>query len=126
VGIATLVAVAVMCVPALAMNPYTVHLGLPSSVKKGSTFDLRVYGYSANTSKLAVFHDNQVCAATAAHEHAHASAMQFIAKKVTGAYSASGAGKAVATGTHYICAYLTGLPPQSLPRAHAMASYTVS
>ena len=127
VGITTLVAVGVMCVPALAMNPYTVHIKAPSTAaRRGRRFQVRVYGNSANTSHLTVFHDNQACAATAAREHGHSSAMQVIAKNVTGSYSVTASGKAIHAGTHFICAYLTGLPPQSLPRAHAMASYKVA
>jgi hypothetical protein len=115
-----------MCGPALAMPPYTVHITVPSTVKKGQTFDLRVYGFSANTSKLAVFRDNAACATTAALEHTHPGATQFIGQNVTGNYAVTKSLTAVTAGKHYICAYLTGLPPQSLPRAHAMASYTVT
>jgi hypothetical protein len=126
VAITALVAGGAMCGTAVAMSPYTVHLSLPSTAKKGTSFHLRVYGESANTSKLTVFHDNAACATTSAREHARAGAMLFISKNVTGAYSVSATGHAVAVGKHYICAYLTGLPPQSLPRAHAMAAYTVT
>lgn len=126
VSIATLAAFGVMCGAAVAMNPYTVHIAVPGTVTKGSTFHARVYGHSANTSVLTVFHDDQACATTSSREQGHSSATKIVSQKVTGKYSVTRKGTAAKRGKHYICAYLTGLPPQSLPRAHAAAAYTVT
>jgi hypothetical protein len=112
---------------ALAMNPYTVHIKVPSTVKHGSSFKATVSGESANTSILRVFHDEQSCAATPAREAAHAHAAQIINKHVTNAYSVTKTGSATTLGKHYLCAYLTALPPAHLLRAHAFVAYkTVS
>jgi hypothetical protein len=109
---------------AVAMSPYTVHVKVPSTVKLSSSFSAMVYGESANTSALKVFHDTQSCAATPTREQAHPHATTIINKDVTNAYSVTWTGKATVLGKHYICAYLLALPPAALLRGHAFASYT--
>jgi hypothetical protein len=108
---------------ALAQTPYTTHISVPSTVKKSSPFTLTVDGFSANLSQLTVFHDQQACASTAAGERMHTHAVVSIAKQVVNSYSVTRTFTAVTLGTHYFCAYLASLPPASLPRAHAFASY---
>jgi hypothetical protein len=126
VCVATLAATGFLCGVAMAMAPYTVHITVPGTVKKSHSFVLKVFGFSANASQLTVFRANQTCAATAARERMVPGAVQIINQNVVNSYSVSKPGKAQVLGKHYVCAYLTGLPPQSLPRAHAKAAYTVT
>jgi hypothetical protein len=109
---------------ALAQTPYTTHITVPSTVKLSSPFTLTVDGYSANLSQLTVFHDDQACASTAASERMHAHAVVSIAKQVVNSYGVTRTFTAANLGPHYFCSYLASLPPASLPRAHAFASYT--
>ena len=125
--LALLAAPALGCIAssaAFAMSPYSVHVKVPSTVKHGSSFKATVYGESANTSALRVFHDDQSCASTASGEKAHPHAAIIINKDVTNAYSVTKTGAATMLGKHYICAYLLALPPATLLRAHAFVSYT--
>jgi hypothetical protein len=109
---------------ALAMNPYTVHIKVPSTVKHGSNFKATFYGESANTSDLRVFHDDQACAATPSREAGHPHAALIVNKDVTNAYSVTKTGSATTLGKHYLCAYLLALPPAKLLRAHASVAYS--
>ncbi len=110
---------------AIAMAPYTVSLKVPSVVKRGHQLKVTASGESANLSRLTVFLAGKACAASAAHEHGVSGAKLIINKQVVNAYSKSAVVTAKVLGKRHACAYLTGLPPQSLPRAHAFASYTV-
>jgi hypothetical protein len=113
--------------PAVAQTPYTVKVNMPSTVKRSRPFSIIVDGYSANLSKLTVFHDDQACASTAASESTHPHAVVSISHQVVNNYSVTRTFTAVSVGKHYFCAYLASLSPASLPRAKAFASYvTVS
>ncbi len=111
---------------AVALPPYTVHIKVPSTVKKGQQFDLKVSGNSANTSVLRVFLANRACAIRASREALRPHAKTIILKQVTGLYTVTKSPRSLTSGTHYVCAYLTGLPPQSFPRAHASATFTTT
>jgi hypothetical protein len=110
---------------ALAMAPYTVHVAVPATVKKGHDFKLTASGESANLSRLTVFLDSTACAPTASREHAKPTAKLIISKDVVNKYTKSATLMAKVLGKHHACGYLTGTPPQSLPRAHSFATYKV-
>jgi hypothetical protein len=124
-GLAVLTVALVPGGVALAMAPYTVHVAVPATVKKGHEFKVTASGESANLSRLAVFLDSTACAPTASREHAKPTARLIISKNVVNKYTKSAAVMAKRLGKHHACGYLTGPPPQSLPRAHSSATYKV-
>jgi len=110
---------------ALAFSPYTVHVKVPSSIKKGTQYKVTAKGESANLSILTVYLAGKPCAANASREQGVSGAKRIIKADVVNKYSKSATEKAKVLGTHHACAYLTGTPPQSLPRAHSFATYSV-
>jgi hypothetical protein len=82
-------------------------------------------GESANLSRLTVFLDSTACAPTASREHAKPTAKLIISKNVVNKYTKSATLMAKVLGKHHACGYLTGTPPESLPRAHSFATYKV-
>jgi hypothetical protein len=129
ISVMAAIAVAGVTSPAaLAMAPYSVHVKVPSFVKKGTSFTLTVYGNSANLSLLRVFHDNKACGSTVPQESSHPHAVLWFKKQVVNSYSVTPSYVAGATGQHYLCTYLTSVPPPSpgMLRAEQAAVYTVT
>jgi hypothetical protein len=126
-GFAALALVVAGSAAALASAPYTVKVKVvPNIILKSSPFTVTATGLSANTSQLAVFLDqNMKCAKTAATEALHPKAVKIISQVVVGAYTKTASFAALHLGLHHACGYLTGLPPQSLPRARSTAPYKV-
>jgi hypothetical protein len=110
-----------VCAVAMAATPYTLKLGLPTSVKPGHTFKVKASGRSASSSRLTVFLSKS-CASTAKAESGSAHAI--INKTVAHSYASSKTAKAPgATGSYHACAYLTS---GSSTRAHAAVKYFVT
>src|SRR5580658_4137287 len=51
---------------AAAEVPYVVKIAVPAAVKDPSKFTIRVFGHSANLTRLSAFIDTEACATTAA------------------------------------------------------------
>jgi hypothetical protein len=111
---------------AAAEVPYAVHITVPATVKDPSKFLIRVFGHSANLSRVSAFIDTEPCATTAALErtHPHADVTRLMNVLVVHGFSKVAIPLAKEAGQFNVCAYLTGTVPQLLPRAAATGADT--
>jgi hypothetical protein len=107
--------------------PYTVKVKVvPSTVRLTKTFKVIASGRSANASRLIVFLNRvRKCALTVAGDAAIPSNHLLVKTGVVHLYSDATTVKTLIAGKHYVCAYLTALPPSTLLRARAGAAYKV-
>jgi hypothetical protein len=112
---------------AAAGVPYVVKIAVPAAVKDPSKFTIRVFGHSANLTRLSAFIDTEACATTAAVErtHPHGDVTRLMNVFVVHGFSKVAIPLAKVAGQFNVCAYLTGTRPQLLPQAAATGSYTV-